>query len=220
MSKYYLQIEISTRQEESQGVFKRVMVSPAFPGTGSTGPVVSFLEQVFSLIFALPRMDVSKNQTINIASLNTNRHSVEYCKPLWSIMNSLLGVANKTFSRVEQGFETDTAQIWSLLQIPGLSFTVCVAFNKRPLLPVLSSVNVGVRIAGPIQGSCCMKEMKSFLSRAQPEPVASALQEGWILVRAGLQKACPYAAMVAQRVQELTLNSMVSLGKQSGRGDG
>lgn len=156
-------------------------MSPAFPGTGSTGPSATFLGQAFSLIFALLRVHISKNQTISRVCLNTNRHSVEYCKPLWSIMNSLLGVANKTFSRVEQGFETDTAQIWSLLQIPGLSFTVCVAFNKRPLQAVFSSVNVGVRIVGPIQGSCCKKEMKSFPSRAQPEPVASALQEGCVL---------------------------------------
>lgn len=157
------------------------MVPPAFPGTGSTGPVATFLGQAFSLIFALPRVHISKNQTISIVSLNTNRHSEEYCKTLWSIMNSLLGVANKTFSRVEQGFETDTTQIWSLLQTPGLSSTVCVAFNKRPLQAVLSSGNVGVRIAGPIQGSCCKKEMKSLPSRAQPEPVASALQEGCVL---------------------------------------
>lgn len=55
-------------------------------------------------------------------------------------MNSLLEVANKTFSLVEQGFESDTAQIWSPLQIPDLPFTVCVAFYKRPTLPVLSLI--------------------------------------------------------------------------------
>lgn len=113
----------------------RVVVFPVFHGTLT---LLLLSSDVFT--FVLPRMHLSKNQTINIASLNTNRHSVEYCKPLRSIMNSLLEVANKAFSRVEQGFETDTAKIWSPLQIPGLSFTVCVASYERPPLPVLSLI--------------------------------------------------------------------------------
>lgn len=86
---------------------------------------------------------------------------------------------------------------------------------------MLSSVNVGVRIVGPIQGSRCKEEMKSFLSRAQPEPVASALQEGCVLVRAGLQNACPYPAMhgSTEDFNSQQLIAWSAWGKQPGKGN-
>lgn len=92
-------------------------------------------------------MDISRNQTINIASLNTNRHSVEYCKPLQSIMNSLLEVTNKTFSLVEQDFETDTAHRYGAFLKSQACHLLCVwpSASDLPCLCSLSSVNVGVR---------------------------------------------------------------------------
>lgn len=63
----------------------------------------------FLLISVLPKMRIYKTELSTQPGLNTNRHTVGHYEPSRSIMNLLLGVANKTFSQVGESAETNTA---------------------------------------------------------------------------------------------------------------
>lgn len=61
--------------------------------------------------------------------LKTIRHAVGYYEPSQSIMNVLLGVANKTLPQMEESSETSMAYTWSRYSHPRT--VICYSHGLR-----------------------------------------------------------------------------------------